>query len=132
MEEDLHALLLGHLGITDLCADRIFWGMAAQGVAMPYITLHLIGGSDGQHFTGRDGLWRYRVQVDCYGEDRPSVTALKRAVMGLLNGFAQPYGVAGLRLIEIDSQREEPADPMIGYPAQFSLDFNVIWRGSNG
>lgn len=131
MEEDLHALLLGHAGITDVCADRIFWGMAAQGVAMPYITLHLIGGSDGQHFTGRDGLWRCRVQVDCYGEDRPAVTLLKRAVMGLLNGFAQSYGTAGLRLIEIDSQREETADPMIGLPALFSLDFNVIWRGTN-
>lgn len=125
MDEALHALLIGNASVNGRIADRAFWGAAPQGAALPALVLHIISGRDDPHLTGTDGLWRYRVQVDCYGIDRPSARLLSRDVIGLLNG----YTGGGFNAVFLDTTRENFEDAAVDRPTRISLDFNIIWRG---
>lgn len=127
MDEALWALLTGSSAVTAVCAQRIFWGAAPQGEALPALVLNIISGLDAPHLDGVDGLWRYRVQVDCYGVDRPSARALSRAVVALLNGYATPdrSGISG---VFIDSTREDTEEAGSGRPSRISHDFIILWR----
>lgn len=125
MDEALHALLIGNAAINARIAGRAFWGVAQQGGALPALVLHVISGRDEPHLEGTDGLWRYRVQIDCYGLDRPSARLLSRDVIGLLNG----YTGGGFNAVFLDTTREDFEDAAVDRPTRVSLDFNIIWRG---
>lgn len=127
MEEALWALLTGSSAVQAVCGQRIFWGEAPDGAPLPYAVLHLVSGADSPHLLGTDGLWRYRVQIDCYGADRPSATALHRAVVALLNGYSTFTG-SGLTGCFIDSTRDDTEDAASRRVSRFSSDFNIIWR----
>lgn len=125
MDEALFALLTGNAPITARVDGRIYWGLMPQGYAPPALVLNIISGADTPHLTGTDGLWRYRVQVDCYGLDRPSARLLSRDVIALLNGYAG----GDFNFIGLDAQREDFEDAAADRPTRFILDFNIIWRG---
>lgn len=125
MDEALHALLVADTAISARVGGRVFWGMATQGAALPALVLTIVSGADTPHLTGTDGLWRYRVQVDCYGLDRPSARLLSRDVISLLNGYAG----GGFNFIGLDAMREDFEDAAADQPTRFILDFNIIWRG---
>ncbi len=125
MDEAFHALLVADPAIAARLGDRVFWGVAAQGVALPALVLTIVSGADAPHLTGTDGLWRYRVQVDCYGLNRPSALLLSRDVTALLNGYAG----GGFNCIFLDATREDFEDAAADRPTRVSLDFTIIWRG---
>lgn len=125
MDEALFALLSGAASVTALTAGRIFWGVAHQGATPPLLVLNIISGADVPHLTGTDGLWRYRVQIDCYGTNRPAARLLSRAVIDLLNGHAG----GGFGGVFLDTEREDFEDGAADRPTRISLDFTIIWRG---
>lgn len=125
MDEALWLLLSGSVSITEMIADRLYWDVAAQGVEAPYLVLGIIGGADTPHLGGTDGLWRYRVQIDSYGKDRPGARALSRAVSDLLNG----YRGDGFRGVFIDATRSDFEGAAAGRPSRISQDFIIHWRG---
>lgn len=127
MDEALWTLLTGSSAVTALCGGRIFWGIAPQGTALPALVLNLVSAADTPHLGGTDGLWRYRVQIDCFAVDRPAARALSRAVLELLNGYAAPGG-AGLSGVFIDGTREATEEAGSGRPSRISHDFIILWR----
>lgn len=124
MDEDLWSLLTASPDVQAECSERIFWGEAPQGAALPAIVLHILGGADTPHLRGTDGLWKYSVQIDCYGLDRPSVRKVSRAVLTTLNGHHGPH----LRGVFVTSTREDIEDGAVDRPSRISHDFNVFWR----
>lgn len=125
MDEALHALLIADAAVNARISGRAYWGSAMQGGAMPALVLNIISGRDDPHLEGTDGLWRYRVQVDCYGKDRIAARELSRDVIDLLNG----YTGGGFNAVFLDTTREDFEDATVERPTRFSMDFNIIWRG---
>jgi len=125
MDEALFALLTGAAPIAALAGSRIYWGVTQQGTALPALVLTIISGADTPHLTGTDGLWRYRVQIDCYGRDRPAARQLSRAVAGLLNGHSN----GGFRGVFLDATRENFEGATVDRPSRISMDFIINWRG---
>ena len=128
MDEALFALLGSNPGVTAQVDARIFWGLAPQGTDYPRISMFIISGRDSPHLKGTDGLWRFRVQIDCYGADRPTARGASRAVTKALNG----HRGGGFQGIFIDGMsREGREDDAVDKPYRFSHDFFVNWRNSN-
>lgn len=125
MDEALFALINSSAAITARISGRVFWGAAKQGASLPALVLNIVSGRDSAQLQGTDGLWRYRVQVDCYGIDRPSARLLSRDVVALLNG----YWGSGFNEIFLDAVREEFESAAVNRPSRVSVDFNIIWRG---
>lgn len=124
MDDALFALLIGAAPVTALTGNRIFWGAAQQGAAPPVLVLNIISGADTPHLTGTDGLWRYRVQIDCYGRDRPAARQLSRAVVGLLNGYQDD----SFRGVFLETTRENFEGATVDRPSRISMDFIINWR----
>ncbi|CAM3091725.1 DUF3168 domain-containing protein [Paracoccus nototheniae] len=125
MEEALFALLSGAAPVAAIAGPRIFWGIAPQSTAYPRISLFIISGADAPHLQGTDGLWTYRVQVDCYAADRPTSRRLSRAIITLLNG----HRAGGFRGIFIDGvSREGREETANDKPYRFTHDFFIHWR----
>lgn len=125
MDEALQALLLADAAIAARVSDRVYWGLRPQGFPLPAIVMHVISGADAPHLTGTDGFWRYRVQIDCYGADRPAARRLSRDVINLLNGHTGGW----FNAVFLDTVREDFEDAAADRPTRISLDFNIIWRG---
>lgn len=125
MDEALHALLIGDAAVAARIAGRAWWGVAQQGAGLPALVLNIISGRDNPHLTGTDGLWRYRVQIDCYGANRPAARHLSRDVIALLNGHTG----GGFNGVFLDTTRENFEEAAVDRPSRISLDFNIIWRG---
>lgn len=125
MDEALHALILADAAVAARIGARLWWGAAKQGEGLPAAVMTVISGADSPHLDGTDALWRYRVQIDCYGADRPAARLLSRDMIALLNG----YTGGGFNCVFLDSQREDFEDAAVGRPSRVSLDFNIIWRG---
>ena len=125
MDEALHALLIANPAVNARVSGRVFWGTPQQGAELPALVLMVVSGRDEPHLTGTDGLWRYRVQIDCYGIDRPQARLLSRDVIGLLNG----YSGGGFNAVFLDTTRENFESAAVDRPTRISLDFNITWRG---
>lgn len=87
MEEEFRSILLGTAAVTGIAGSRISYGSAAQGAALPYIVLHVIGDNEEHTYKGPDGLSQGRVQADCYGATYAQAKLLSRAVRAALDGY---------------------------------------------
>lgn len=125
MDEALFALINSTAAITAFVGSRVFWGVAKQGAALPALVLRVVGGSDDPTLLGRDGLWSYRVQIDCYGLDRPTTRLLGRAVTAALSG----YSGGEFNDISQIAEREGFEADAANRPFRMILDFNITWRG---
>lgn len=129
MDQSLWALLTGSVAVTALCGQRVFWGIAPQGEALPAVVLNIVSTSDvSLYMNGGGGLWRHRVQVDCYALDRPQARALARAVTTLLHLRHDE----DFDLILFESEREDIEDAAVDRPSRISCDFIINWRPDNG
>lgn len=123
MQEELRSLLT-----TVISAERIAWGRFTQDTPLPAVLLHLIGNADGMTMQGPDGLWRGRVQVDCYALTYGEAAVLARAVITLLRG----YRGGGFRGIILTGQRDDNETVANDRPCCISMDFKTNWRESDG
>ncbi|KEP68416.1 hypothetical protein DL1_11940 [Thioclava dalianensis] len=127
MQKEFRALLKGSAAVSAL-ASAIDWGLLPQSVALPAIALELIDNADGLTMQGPDGLWRGRVQVDCYAGTYGGAVALSEAVIDLLSG----YRSGNWRLIMLVAQRSNTETRASDQPYRISVDFMTNWRKTNG
>lgn len=123
MKKELRSLLT-----SVISAERIAWGRFPQDTPLPAVLLHLIDDADGMTMQGPDGLWRGRVQVDCYALAYDEADALARAVIAQLRG----YRGGGFRGIILKGQRDDNETGASDRPYCISIDFQTNWRESDG
>lgn len=128
MEIALRALLASSAAIASLIPDlnrQITWGILPQGTPLPAIVLNVISGQDDSiHQQGTGGLWRFRVQIDCYGDTYLPAVTLANAVTDTLHG----YSAADFRLILLDNRRDHHETGAADRPYRIGLDFIINYR----
>ena len=126
MEEAFRSILLGASAVTAISGSRISYGSAAQGAALPYVVLHVIGDNEEHTYKGPDGLSQGRVQADCYGTTYAQAKLLSRAVRAALDGY-RGGNFSGIFHASTRDQREggtnEPERPFY-----VQMDFLTKWR----
>ena len=127
MDSELWTLLTGSAAVNAVCGQRIYWGDIPQDADAPAAVLTIISGADEPHLRGTDALWRYRVQIDCYGVNRVQARALSAAIVGTLNGHGLS-NETGIRGAFVDSTREFKEDAANARPSRISHDFIINWR----
>ncbi|MGY9046064.1 hypothetical protein P775_14245 [Puniceibacterium antarcticum] len=127
MELELRALLLGSAAITDLCADRINWGVHPQGAEYPALVLNVIGDMPGATLAGSDGLFVGRIQIDAYGNTYGAAAMLGHVVRDLLHGYAGGH-FRGVWLDAGPRSGRESGEINAARPFRSSLDFLTNWR----
>lgn len=128
MEIALRALLASSPALSALISDtslQINWGTHPQGVALPALVLNVISSRDDSiHQQGTGGLWRGRVQIDCYGSTYLPAVTLANAVVGLLHG----YRAGDFRLIQLDNRRDHHETTAADRPYRIGVDFIINYR----
>ena len=129
MQNAFRAILKGAQTVTDICGERIDWGARLQGDSYPAIAMHLIGDTAGHTLAGSDGLWRGRVQIDCFATDYADAAALAKAVGKVLDGYRQD----GFRGIFLDAKRDntERGSNEADRPFRVTMDFLTKWSSSD-
>lgn len=123
MEEDFRALLTGNAGVSALTSE-VNWGAHPQGEDFPAVVLNVISGAEDRTLDGPDGLFRGRVQVDCYAMTYGSAKLLQRAVTAAIDGYgAAPF--QGIFWIATRDQINGDAGAA-ERPFRVSLDFLVL------
>ncbi|WP_121062206.1 tail completion protein gp17 [Chachezhania antarctica] len=127
MEEELRTVLMGSAAVTALAIGGVHWVERPQGGALPALVLHLVGGGEGATLAGGDGLEVCRVQVDAWGVTPGEAIRLRRAVTGLLHGYAG----GGFRGIFEDGRRLDQAGGTNEEqrPFRASVDLVTNWKG---
>lgn len=122
MQQELRALMLADPGVAALVGPRIDWGSRPQGEALPAICLTTVFGGPVDHSLDGPGLYRSRVQVDCFAASHAGAQAVGAEVRRLLDGFSDPV----LRAVLQAGGRDLPFDE--GPPRTFclSIDFFII------
>ena len=128
MERALRALLNQSAAIIAICPDtRIVWGRLGQGKALPAAVMTVIDNVDGLTMQGSDGLWRGRVQIDCYGATYAAALDLAEAMIGVLHG----HRAGSFRLIVLAGRRDYDESSAADRPSRVSLDFITNWRAGD-
>ncbi len=105
MEEALTSLLSGVAG------GRRYWVRAPQSLSTrPYIVMHRVSGNRDMHLKGPSRLVFSRVQVDIYDDSYGGAKTVARAVRDAVSGFAGTIGGVQIQRINVDSERDLPAD----------------------
>ncbi len=105
MEEALTSLLSGVAG------GRRYWVRAPQSLSTrPYLVMHRVSGNRDMHLKGASRYVQSRVQVDIYDDTYGGAKAVARAVRDAVSGFAGTIGGVQIQRINVDSERDLPAD----------------------
>ena len=128
MEEALLAYLKADSGLSSLVSGRIYWVLAPQGAAKPYIRLLGVGRGIDRAHGGASGLGRRRIQVDIYGTTYLEALTIERAVVALLNNNRFVQSSVRMEAF-LDSARDLTEDDAAKTPIIFrqSLDFMVTY-----
>ncbi len=131
IEEGLHAWLAADPAVAVLVVEgktaRIYPFNLPQGAKLPALTYNKISSVSDRHLTGRSGLARARVQVDCYGETPAAVKELKEAVRLSLDHRDGPAASETIRAAFLDTERDLYEDELTPPVYRVSLDF-TIWH----
>lgn len=128
MEEHVISTLLGNVPLAGFVGTRIYWGLAPQGAALPYVTLQVISGSPDYASTGTTGVVEARIQVDCYGATYGQAKRTLRAAQTALKNYKRLSGTPIVQGVFLDGERdfsERRNDATIVHKA--SSDF-FIWH----
>lgn len=129
MEEQFRAILAANAGVAAIVPlARINFYTHPQGASLPAMVLNVISGAEGVTLTGRDGLERGRVQVDCYATTYSGAKTLGRAAHDAMHA----YSGGGFSLIEGVAMGDfrEGGSNEAERPYRFRLDFNTHWRSA--
>lgn len=105
----LRAMLLADAEIVAAFGSRIYPRLLPQSPTLPALVLHLISTSSGMINTGRDGVDRRRVQVDCWAARYEDAETLANLVKRTLDGGRGTY--AGERINTVSCVQEADLGP---------------------
>lgn len=128
MEEALRTLLRGTSSVTALVGNRVNWGARPQGSDLPAVVMYLIDDIEDHTQSGRDGLSKARVQINCHGANYMSSLEVARAVRAALDGYRGGL-FQGIFLALSRSSREGGTNEA-DRPYLHQLDFIVNWSNN--
>lgn len=108
----VEAILSGAAPVTAIVSTRIFYSVAPQGAARPYVVLIGTLERDENLLQGQAQYPEGSVNVVCYADDFPAVEKLGNAVIAALQDAAGTWRGkrANLRRDDVDSFDFLPAD----------------------
>lgn len=89
IEQSLYNALTNSAAIAALCANRIYPLLLPDEAAMPAIDYQFISAVSAPTLTS-SGMFRTRVQINCWGSNYGSAATLRAAVLDLLDGYVSP------------------------------------------
>lgn len=126
-------ILTRNEAVATLVADRVTFGLAAQGERRPRVVLTMTNSQHEHTFTGHAGYVTGSIQADCLAPEYPTAKQLAAAVIAALDNFTGVVdGVAGLivQYITVDSENDIPVAVPEGSakPSTFgvSVSFNYM------
>jgi len=124
MEEEFRAILRGDAGVMAL-ASGVDWGSHPQGASFPAVVLTVVSGAGDHTLDGPDGIFRGRVQVDCYALTYAAAKRLARAVVAACDGYVGG-GFQGIFWASSRDSRESSYSEAAERPFRTSLDFLIV------
>ena len=124
------ARLLGASALTALTSTRVYWGVAPQNVAKPYVVMYRVSGIRDMKMSGASGLVESRVQIDSFGTTYASAKGVARQIEARLSGYRGTQSSIvfdGCFLIAERDGYEPDASPDDLH--RVSLDFTVWHKG---
>ena len=105
MEEAMTSIL------STVAGGRRYWVRAPQSSdTRPYVVLNRVSGNRDYHLKGASRYVQSRVQCDVYDTTYGGAKTTARAVRDAVSGFAGTIGGVQIQRIEVDSERDLPAD----------------------
>lgn len=128
MEEALRTAIATPAVIA-LAGQRIYWGLAEQGVSDPFVVLNTVAG---QRHYATDAPRRHvsgQVQADCYAGNYATAKALARAVTRAVSGLNATLDGIRFNGVFVDAERDlnESRQGDIATRYGVSLDLAVHW-----
>lgn len=132
MEGALRSILTGAAGVTGIVGTAIYWGLAPQDRALPFVVLNTVSGVPDYALSGATGLTGSRVQVDCYAASYSGAKYLARAVIAAVSAYRGEVSSVHFGGIFIDSERDlnEPQQGDTATRFRVSIDLSVWWRAA--
>lgn len=118
---DLQTALRSRI-VTAIGHSRVYWTLAPQDAARPYIRMQTISDPRPEHLTGYDGARITRVQVDVFADKYSEARAASETIIAAV---ANPATVSGIKFGR--TKAEGPRDlgedvEGVGYVHRLSLD----------
>jgi hypothetical protein len=134
--DELRTWMKTKTAITDIVgtstAAKIYQHDAKQGVAPPYIVLHVFEGSSSETLSAIAGVAMNRVQVDCYGLTNSAAYALAEAVRVNLQMYRGTMGSTAVLNVTSNGGYERLFDPPSTGANQkryiYSRDYLITYR----
>lgn len=93
IRQPLVAFIVASPGIASIIGPRIYPLKIPQGIDKASIVYTRVSGVSGHHMTGRDGLARTRIQIDCWSKSADESAALANLVKDRLDGYSGMMGI---------------------------------------
>lgn len=87
IEHALRTILAADDGVSGIVGDRIYYVIAPQKTAAPYLIISGVAKAADHTHDGPSGLREARVQMSAFGESYMDVSDLTQAVKDCLDGF---------------------------------------------
>lgn len=111
---------------------KIYQHDAKQGIAPPYIILHVFEGTSSEYLGGIAGVAMNRIQVDCYGITNSAAYALAEAVRVKVQMYRGTMGSTAVLNVTSDGGYDRLFDPPSTGANQkryiYSRDYLITYR----
>lgn len=120
----LRARLIAAGPVNALVGSKVYWSIAPQAAALPYIVLQTISDERPQHLAGYNGARSPRVQCDCFATTYAAARDLAEKVIAAV---ATPATVGGVQFgrVKAEGPRDLGEDTSSGFIHRASLDLLV-------
>lgn len=126
IEDDLYTFVTADTDVAALVGNRMYPVVLPQSVTLPALRYLLSDDVPGQTQEGPDGLWRPRLQFDCYATRRSQARDLARAVLARLNGYQGAMGGSTIGALQAQNQLEMFEETVEAF--RVMVDFRVLYN----
>lgn len=133
MELDLQTCLLSQPALAGLVGNRIHPRMSPQGTELPRITYRVVTNQPVHSQTGRSGLERYRVQIDCWAKTFSEMVKVAKAIKNAIDGTKGTWGATEFSGIFVENEIDIPERSEHGEGAETfhrAIEF-LVWASSS-
>lgn len=92
--------------LQDLAGGNVFWGVAPENTAPPFVVLTIVSGQHDWALGGATGARSYRAQVDCYAAGHLAARDLAEQAFNLLAPAGDDFGCGPVSDLPIDYDEE--------------------------